>query len=80
MDGKGKEDIALALEGPPRAERKNIYGCKNEAWTFPGRPGNCELSAATMMTFPILSGQIHDSEELMQNGIFSTGDEFDIET
>ena len=44
------------------------------------------------MTFPIRRGKIyknfdenmvihnHDSEELMQNGIFSTGDEFDIET
>ena len=51
---------------------------------FPARRGNCEFSAAIM--FPTQRGQInknryghpqiHDSEELMQNGIFSTGDEF----
>ena len=48
---------------------------------------NCELLAA-IMTFPIRHGQIeswkyghpqnHELEELMQNGIFFAGDDFDI--
>ena len=68
-----------------RCGKLGTFGCNHDV---PEQTWSIAKFFAAIMTFPIQHGQIeswkyghpqnHELEELMQNGIFFAGDEFDI--